>query len=197
MAIVALSSVLSACGGSDEEPTSSPTKTSSAPAATTPAPTPTVPAQPVGANGVTYEIQNWDQHAADPAVLAWKQTMEAVGGSTNTGKLLEPVTAGMAKRVLRPYVQSLGEAWDGGWTLQPVGKVRIDSAATTGNKAKLVTCLWGPSISYYDKDDQPVGASSVDEIKVWSRQQVEMTSRDGRWIISKLEFKDTCPGEAP
>jgi len=198
-AIVALSGALAACGGgSDDEPKASPTKTSSAPAATTatPEPAPTPAAQPQGASGVTYEIQNWDEYSADPAVLAWKQTLEAIGGSTLAGKLLEPARQGMAKRVLRPYVQSLNEAVDGGWTLQPVGKVKIESAKPAGNRSELVTCLWGPTVNYY-KDGKPVGSASVAELEEWVRQEVTMTLKDGRWIISKLEFKDTCSGGAP
>jgi hypothetical protein len=146
---------------------------------------------------VTYEIQNWDEYANDPAVLAWKQTLEAVGASTNSGKLLEPVRQGMAKRVLRPYVQSLQEAWDGGWHVEPVGKIKIESVETSATKSRLVTCLWGPTTAFLQKDGKPVGGGTVKELAGWSKQSVDLSLRDGRWIITKLSFLEDCSGGAP
>lgn len=196
-AVVMLSGALSACSGSDDDPEPSPTKTSSAAPATTPAPepTPAVVTQPPGANGVTYEIQNWDEHATDPAVLAWKQTLEAVGGSANSGKVLEPVRAGMSKKVLRMFVSSLQQAKRGNWHVEPVGKVRIESAETTSSRSKLAVCSWGPSTVYLTEDGKsPDGDENLD---VWSKQTFELALRDGRWVITAAASDGTCPGGAP
>ena len=191
---------LGACsgGGSDEDPKASPSKAPSAAPATTIAPPPQPPAQPTGANGVTYEIANWDQYATDPAVLAWKQTLEGVGGSVGARKVLAPVTTGMSKRVLRPYVQSLENAWKGGWTVQPIGKVRIESVTPSGStKSRIISCQWDPSIVFYEKGGAPVGAKSVKDISAWSKQQVDMRLRGGRWIIATSKFDGECPGGPP
>jgi hypothetical protein len=194
------SSTLAACGSnSDDEPKTAPTKTatSAAPATTTPAPAPTPAAQPQGANGVTYEIQNWDEYATDSAVLAWKQLLEAVGGSTNSGKVLEPVRRGMAKSVLRPYVQSMEQAWDNGRTVPGDAKVKVESATTSGNKAKLVMCLWAPSTVLYEKNGDATGGTSAKDLAAWTKQTVDLTIRDGRWVVTKIDFPGTCDGAAP
>ena len=196
-ALVALSGVLAACSGGSDEPKADPTKaaTSAAPATTTPAPAPTPAAQPQGANGVTYEIQNWDEYATDPAVLAWKQTLEAVGGSANSGKVLEPVRTGTSKKVLRTFVSSLQQAKSGNWHVEPVGKVRIEAAETTSNRSKLTVCTWGPSTVYLTKDGKsPDGDENFD---VWFKQTFELALRDGRWKITAAASDGKCSGGAP
>ena len=137
---VVLSVGLGACSGgsSDDDPKARPSTTPSASPAATTAPPPQPSAQPTGAYGVTYEIQNWEQYATDPAVLAWKQTLEAVNGSIGAGKVIEPVRTGLSKRALRPYVQSIENAWKGDWTVQPIAKVKIESVTTAGPSK---TCL--------------------------------------------------------
>jgi hypothetical protein len=199
-ALVALSSVLAACsGGSDDEPKADPSKTatSSAPEPTTPAPAPTPAAQPQGANGVTYEIQNWDEYASDPAVLAWKQTIEGFAGSIGAGKVLEPVRAGMAKRVLRDYVRSFDQATDNNWHVEPVAKVKVESAETTADRSRLVVCLWAPSTAFIKENGEPAGDSTAEDIKVWSKQNLDMVSKDGRWVISTFKYDGECSGGAP
>src|SRR4051794_36772762 len=101
--LVSLLGATSACGGSDEpDPTPKATKTAEA--------TPTPKAQPKGADGVTYEIQNWDKYADDPVVLAYKSTNEAIGASVNGRTILPAMREGLSKRGLRTYVPSLDEA---------------------------------------------------------------------------------------
>jgi hypothetical protein len=195
--MVAASGLGACSGGSDDKPATAPPKTSSAPDVTTPAPTPTIPPQPQGANGVTYEIQNWDQYANDPAVLAWKQTLEAFGASTNAGKVLEPMRAGMAKRVLRPYVESLEQAWSGGWHVEPVGKVKVESATTSGEKAELVTCQWAPTTAFLKKNGEAAGGASADATNIWAKQNLSMALKNGRWVITKFTYDGTCGGAAP
>jgi hypothetical protein len=198
-AVVVLSCGLAACSGSsDDKPDAAPAKTSSAPASTpTPAPAPTTPPQPQGANGVTYEIQNWDQYATDPAVLAWKQTQEAIAASANQGKVLEPMRAGLSKRALRDYVESIQQAWDGDWHVEATGKVRIESASTTGDRATFVACLWAPTTAFLRKNGLAVGADTAKDAEVWQKQNVQMAMRDGRWLITKFEYDGECSGGAP
>ena len=200
-AVVAVLSVsVGACGGgSDRESKASPSE-ATAPAAETSTPAPPAtpappPVQPTGAYGVTYEIQNWEQYATDPAVLAWKQTLEAVGGSVNSGKLLEPVRAGMSKKVLRRYVSSLKQAKSGGWHVEPVGKVTVESAETTASRSKLTTCSWAPSTVYFTKDDtSPDGDENFD---IWHKNRYELAVRDGQWTITSVESDGNCPGGPP
>ena len=98
-AVVAVLSVsVGACGvGSDGESKASPSRRRPRPPRRAPRPRRPrhlpPPAQPTGAYGVTYEIQNWEQYATDPAVLAWKQTLEGVGGSINSGQVRRAVRA--------------------------------------------------------------------------------------------------------
>jgi hypothetical protein len=193
---VLLSVTLGACsGGGSDDPKPSPSTSTSAIPATTPAPSPQPPAQPAGANGVTYEIQNWDQYATDPAVLAWKQTLEAFGGSINSGRLLEPVRAGMSKKALRLYVSSLEQARSGSWHVEPVGKVRIESAQTTGAKAKLTVCSWVQSVAFLTQDGtSPDGDENLD---VWLKDKYELALRDGRWKITSAVNDGKCPGGPP
>jgi hypothetical protein len=193
---VVLSVSLGACsGGSDGDPKASPSKTPSAAPATTTAPPAQPPAQPTGADGVTYEIQNWDQYATDPAVLAWKQTLEAFGGSINAGKLLEPVRAGMSKSALRLYVSSLEQARSGNWHVELVGKVRIESAKTTGDSSKLTVCSWVSSVAFLTKDGKsPDGDENLD---VWLKDKYELSLRGGQWKITSAVNDGNCPGGPP
>jgi hypothetical protein len=207
LAAAAVAAVLSvsvgACGGgSDGETKASPSK-ATAPAAETSTPaTPTTPppppVQPTGAYGVTYEIQNWEQYATDPAVLAWKQTLEAVGGSVNSGKVLGPVASGMSKRALRPYVQSFENAWKGKWTVPSLSKIRIESATPSGpSRTRVIVCEWSPSVNFYDKDVTPVGVSSDEDLAQWGKDTVDMRLKDGRWIIARFDIDGDCPGGPP
>ncbi|MET0819742.1 MAG: hypothetical protein ABWY58_02165 [Aeromicrobium sp.] len=194
---VVLSVSLAACsgGGSDDKPKASPSKTPSAAPATTSAAPPQPPAQPTGAYGVTYEIQNWDQYATDPAVLAWKQTLEAVGGSVNSGKLAEPVRTGMSKKVLRDYVSSLEQARSGNWHVESVGKVRVESAENSASRSTLTTCSWAPSTVYLTKDGKsPDGDENFD---VWLKNTYDLALRDGRWMITSSKSEGKCPGGPP
>ncbi|KQV74947.1 hypothetical protein ASC61_08015 [Aeromicrobium sp. Root344] len=190
VAVLALLLGVSACGSDDDKADPKPTKT-------TASPTPTTPVQPKGADGVTYEIQNWDAYADDPAVLAWKQAVEGVAGSTNARKVLPSMRQGLSKSVLRTYVASIKQAWKGDWHVDKVGDAKVQSVRTSGNQARMVVCVWNPTTVYYDKNNKPIGDPSRAELSTWARQKVTMRLTGGHWIMTAFKYSGKCPGGAP
>lgn len=196
MAVVALSSPLTACGGSDTEPDAPPTTATTSPDPTAPVTataTPELPMQPEGANGVTYEIQNWEPYANDPAVLAWKQVQEALGASTNEGRVIPALRDGSSKNALRKFAAAVDYSRKNDLHVPAVGIARVEKANLDGQTVKLTTCLWAPSISVYDNTDKIVGGKS----EYWYEQQVTMTKASGRWAVSSQVTEGECPGSAP
>ncbi len=183
--VAACVSGLAGCSGSDEKPDPKPTKTAS--------PTPTIPVQPKGASGVTYEIQNWEEYADDPAVLAWKTTFETLTGSTNKHKVLPAMRKQVSKKVFRQFVGGVNAAEQNGWHVKPVGKVKVGSAKTTGSDANLTMCLWGTSVGVYEKNGKYVGKPD----KFWLRQTAKLELSEGRWVLTSFTYKGKCPGGAP
>lgn len=189
MASVAAAALLlgvSACGGSDSDsPETKPTATTSA--------TPTGTPQPEGKNGYTYDILNWDAHADDPAVLAWKQTMELLGASTNQRKLLPALRDHVSKPVLRQFVSALNQANKNDLHLRSPAQVRVQSAKTTGSTARITMCLWGPTNGYYEKSGKYWGKPEV----FWFKQDAVLKSADGTWILDSFDYNGKCSGGAP
>lgn len=185
--LVSLLGGMSACGGGDDEPDSKPK------ASKTAAATPTPKAQPQGADGVTYEIQNWDKYADDPVVLAYKTTNEAIGASINGSTILPAMREGLSKRGLRTYVPSLDMAKKRKFHVLPLGKVKISSVTTKGSSARLVVCAWVPSVNYYDKNGKAVDNAA----KKWLKQNIGMRSRSGTWVLDTIKFSGNCKGGAP
>jgi hypothetical protein len=138
-AAVVLLSGLSACGGSDD-------KADPKPAASA---TPTTPVQPKGELGVTYDIQNWDTYADDPAVLAYKKTNEAVSASGNARRVLPAMREGLSRPLLRQYVATLNTVWKHRWHFLEEGSATVRSASSTSSRARLVMCEWKPSFAFY------------------------------------------------
>jgi hypothetical protein len=186
VAVGALLLGLSACGGSDDKADPKATKT-------TASPTPTTPVQPQGASGVTYDVLNWEDYSEDPAVLAWKTANESIAASLNHGKLLPGTRESLSKDVLRDYLPSLREAWKQHWHVKPVGQARIESASTSASTSKLVVCMWGSSVGFYDKKNAYVGKPE----NYWRKQNVGLTLSDGRWVLTSFKFNGKCPGGAP
>lgn len=185
--LVSLLGGVSACSGSDDKADPKPTATESTTAAPTPSP------QPTGADGVTFELQNWDDHADDPAVLAWKTTNEGIAASVNDGKLLPAARAGLTKRVLRLYLPSLQESWKQDWHVKKVGKARVESARTTDSSSRLVMCVWAPSTGFYDKKNTYVGKSE----NFWRKQRVKLALTGDQWVVTSFKFDGKCPGNEP
>ncbi|MEJ7634967.1 hypothetical protein [Aeromicrobium sp.] len=184
VALVALLSV-TACSGSDDEPQPKPTKSTSA--------TPAAPEQPEGADGVTYRIQNWDDYAEDPAILAWKQANEALAASINQGKVLPSLRRASSKSVLRENVTAVNNAKKNDWRVKKLGKVRVETADTVGSKATLLVCLWAPSVGLYEKDGSYYGDKEV----FWFRQDSTLKKTSGGWVVATSKYDGKCPGGAP
>ena len=186
VALATLLLSLSACGGSDGD--------KAEPESTKATPTTAGPVQPKGADGVTYDIGNWDKYADDPAVLAYKQVTEAVQASANRGKVLPAMRQGLSKPLLRQYTAVIQEAWKKKWQVADVGSATIRSASITGSKAHLVTCEWKPSFAFRDKNGRPI-AKTAD--LWWDKLDITLKSVSDRWIISAAKISGKCPGGAP
>lgn len=187
VAVAALLLGVSACSGSDGD------KADPKPTKTTASPTPTTPAQPKGASGVTYEIQNWDDYADDPAVLAWKTAFETLTGSTNAHKVLPGMSKQVSKSVLRQFVAGVDAAKKNRWSVKPVGKVKVGSAKTTASQSTLTMCLWGTSVGVYEENGEYVGKPD----RFWLKQTAKLTFSGGRWILTAFTYKGKCSGGAP
>jgi len=189
--LVGASSV--ACGA-EKKPAAEPEPEPSVSASVTPSATPSSPpTQPRGVAGVTYEILNWEKYAADPAVLAWKQTTEAAGASMNTRKVLPALRQGSTPSMFKLYLGNVQDGWANEWHVRPVAKILVQSATTGAKKSTLQVCLWDPSSVFYQKD-----GSAYDGVKEeWTRQIVGMTVQGTRWRVSSLETPGKCKGVPP
>jgi hypothetical protein len=188
VALAALLLGLSACGGSEDKADPEPTKTTASPT-----PTPTMPVQPKGADGVTYDILNWDKYADDPVVLAYKKTNEALNASINRGKVLPDARRGVTKARLRKFVANLQIAKKNDWHLPSVAKVKVRTSNVTGAKAVVTMCVWRPTIVVYDKANKVVGKLDV----WWDREVTKLTKSGDRWVMTARETKGKCSGGAP
>lgn len=188
IAALALLLGVSACGGDDDKADPKPTKTTASAS-----PRPTTSAQPEGADGVTYRIQNWDEHSDDPVVLAYKTTNEAYTASINQRKVLPAFRRGVANGFLRKVVGDMKFVKKKGWHLPDEVIVKVRTVRTTGTQAVLTMCVWRPSNSYYDKKNKVVGPTE----RWWDREITRLSQSGGRWILTKVDIKGKCPGGAP
>ncbi len=186
VAVAALLLSLSACGGSDDKADPKPTKT-------TASPTPTTPVQPKGADGVTYDVLNWETYADDPVVTAYKVTNEAISASINGRKVLPGLRAGVDKAYLRKTVDNMKFVEKKDWHVPSTASVKVDDVSTSGTSAALTACVWRPSYLYQDKNDKVVGSPD----KWWDKQITKFTKSGERWVLSSVELKGKCPGGAP
>jgi hypothetical protein len=186
-AVISAALLAASCSGggaeADAEPESAPT---SQEAPTGP------PPQPEGADGVTWEIQNWDEVFEDPAVLTWKQFNEALAASIQQGELLPDARELSTRDALQPYLDSFEYARSNDFTVKDLTYARIEESRLEGASATITACTWRPSSVLYDQDGEPV--SELDES--WSRQIVALAD-DGGWMIEDVEFDGECDGEDP
>ena len=187
VATLALLLGISACGSNDEADPK-PTKIT-----TSASPTSTTPTQPMGADGVTYEIQNWNRYATDPVVLAYKTTNEAYTASINQRKVLPAFKRGVSNNFLRKVVGDMKFVEKKGWHLPDEVVVKVRTVRTTGTKAVLTMCVWRPSNSYYDEKNKVVGPTE----RWWDHETTRLSQSGGRWILTKVDIKGKCPGSAP
>ena len=186
VAVAALLLGLSACGGSDDKADPKPTKT-------TASPEPTTPVQPKGADGVTYDVLNWETYAEDPVVMAYKVTNEAISASINARKVLPALRQGVGKAFLRTTVSNMKFVEQKRWHLPDVASVKVEDVSTTGSKTVLTACVWRPSYLYQDKNDKVVGTPD----KWWDKEITKLTKSGERWVITSVDIKGKCPGGAP
>lgn len=191
----ALALATSGCGGG-EKPAADPEPGASSPSATpstTASASPAATQQPPSSTGTTYDILNWDEYADDPALLAWKQAIEAGTGSLAQGKLLPGLREHTTPAMFRVYYANVATGLEQGWQVKPVAQVRAESSKTRGARTTLRLCLWSPTTSVYLKDGSPVGGGSVK--KEWNRQVVRVTSAGGRSRVADVNFNaGICKG---
>lgn len=189
---LALMTTLAACGGeekkqpsADDEPTSTPTVTE------TPSASPTAAAQPPSTTGATYDILNWAQYADDPAVLAWKKTLEALSGSLLRGKLQPDVRTYTDDKMFRLYSGQVQTGLDEGWTIKRVAQAHVESSRPAGGTRTMRICTWEPTASIYRKDGTP-----LEPVKdQWSRQIVTAKRSGDQWRLSDLKYEaGVCKG---
>lgn len=176
---------LSACNGDSDEPQATPEPTETTPTGP--------PPQPEGADGVTWEIQNWEDFADDEAVLVWKQYHEAGWASINEGELLPAARELSTREALQPLIDSYQYAQDNDFVVAETVKTKIEESSETETGADLVACIWSSSAELLDSDGDPVS----DVEPEWIRQVVTMAESDGGWIVEAATFDGTCSGGEP
>lgn len=187
---MALLGAMSACG-SDDEPKAASTTTATTPVATTPAPT--SPTQPQGSDGVTITIGNWEQHAEDPAVLAYKQLIEGIGASGNAGKIVPALRDVASKKVLRLYAPGLQQQWDNDWRVDEQGDAKILSSRASGSTTRIVACLWAPTTDFKDKSGKLINNQKAE----WHKQRATVSVAGGTAKVTTISQKGTCSGGEP
>jgi hypothetical protein len=195
VARVALAGLLlgvSACGGNDDEK-ADPKPTEPTSTQTTASPTPTTPVQPKGADGVTYDVLNWETYAEDPVVMAYKVTNEALTASINRRTVLPALRQGVDKAFLRTTVSNMKFVEQKRWHVPNIASVKVEDVSTTGSKAVLTVCVWRPSYGYYDKNNKIVGTPD----RWWDKQITRLTKSGERWVVTSVDTKGKCPGGAP
>ncbi len=178
---------VSACSGRDGD------KAAPKPTKTTASPKPTAPAQPKGAYGMTVDIENWDAHADDPAVLGYKKAAEASGGSMNQHKLVPGATKVLSKPVLRIVSGNVANGKRLRWSVPAVAHIKVVSSRTRGSEARLVTCQWAPSTDVLDRNGKLLGKVK----REWRKYSIKLKLKAGEWVLQPIKQVGTCPGGAP
>jgi hypothetical protein len=189
-AVLALAAVLMLGACSEDEPSAEPAPEPSPTASSSPsppaAPSPTAKPQPRSTTGATYDIVNWSQYSGDPAVLAWKKTLEAAAGSLVRGKLQPGLRGNTTEAMFRVYYRDVSTGLAEGWQVKPVAKVHVESSKARGaDRRVLRLCLWTPTSSVYDKNGAPLQPPLV---RQWARQSVGVNRVQGDWRVADLEY---------
>ncbi len=190
--LAALTVCLSACGG-EAKPTSdpSPSQTSTPTPSATPTPTPAT--QPQGQHGVTVKILNWDQYAAEPAVLAAKQLFEDLQASLNAGKLVPGLLGRLTGSARTELPAALQQARANNLRTRKLGYWRVRSVRNEGATSTVVFCAWRPSVDFYQSNGKPFGTIA----KEWKKSSAVLRKTGAAWKLSKLAVSGTCPGGPP
>ncbi|GAA2084952.1 hypothetical protein GCM10009821_28010 [Aeromicrobium halocynthiae] len=172
-------------GGGDTEPTPEPEPTETTPTGP--------PPQPEGADGVTWEIQNWDEYAEDEAVLAYKEWSEAISASVNTGELLPRARELASREVLDVYLDQLRFAEDNDLRSQARTLVRIARSESEAGTSTVVACIWSKSAELVTAD----GDYFSDEEPRWARQVAKVETDAEAPVLTEVDFDGNCRGEEP
>ncbi len=192
----ALLLVLAACGGDGSSAEPSPSESPEA-ESTSPSPSETEqagpPEQPRGKHGVTYDIQNWDEYAEEPVVLAWKQAREAGAASINQGEMVQEalrLNRGPARRQL---VAGAQQSWENNWHMKKVSAIRIQDVRQRGDRARVVSCEWAPGVSAYQQNGDAIAPVE----KEWRRAISQLRQQGEQWRITTGEYDGNCKGGPP
>lgn len=175
-------------GCSHDEPSPKPTRTT-----VTPSPTRTVPPQPDGADGVTYDVQNWEKYADDPAVLVWKQLSETLSASVNQGRLVPRASSLASRSMLRPILKNLRFAWSHDLRVRPVARVAVLRSQKNGTRTRLVTCSWDVSADYYRADGTFYGEPE----SIWHKDVWTVEQQGKVHLVTSLKPSGTCRLDPP
>jgi hypothetical protein len=180
--------VLAACSGGEEPKADRPPSaaTSDAPS---PSPTPTAPPtlQP-DLQGVDVRVQNLDRFAADPVVAQMRVMLAATVRTSNDDRVDPVLRATTGPRLLKQFVATAQQAWDGGWTSPTTMLTRIERSG----RGQLVFCLWTPSNSFR-KDGKEVRTAS----RTWTRGVLTVAGDPPDVRFTDLELRGTCDVPAP
>lgn len=172
-------------GGGEADPRPAPEPTEATPTGP--------PPQPEGADGVTWEIQNWDEYAEDEAVLAWKQFNEAVAASITNGEFLPAARDLSTAEVLADYSGSVDFAAANDYRSQRTTDVSIVDSTTDSGVATVVACVWSKSVELVASDGEYVS----DEDPQWLRQEADVELGSDSPVVTRVEYEGTCDDDEP
>lgn len=179
------------CGSEAPEAAAEPSPTASESPATSSPDSPNE--QPVGRYGVTYEIQDWDQHRDDVVVVGYKQAFEAFGGSVNTHQVTDGLQARFTKPLQRTLLGRIQFAWGADLHVDPVAKVRVLSSKRSGAKGSLTVCHWVDSADFKTASNTLYGKPEPG----WEKVEVDLVQRQRTWRVAQIDSVGRCPGGTP
>lgn len=177
--------------------------------ATTPSPTgaPTSAATPTtapssgtlsaqrGPTDVRFRLIGAERQGSAPVVAAYERFWVTSTQSIIAYALTDEFRTLVSRSIERDYAGKAVRDRGLGRTLRsrPVG--RLESVSTKGSTARLVGCLWGPSVAYYDAaTGKP--AEKVDTR--WFEVRATLQRENRGWIIDTIAATGAfCPGGAP
>lgn len=164
---------------------------------TMPSPSPTAttaPAQPSSSStsetlqtvgppvSVTFSLAGAGKQARTPEVAGYKAFMVAL----TTSSLTYTVNADLKAATTPDYVRELSRGISGNQAAgrnvrsKPVGRL----VGVKGGKGSAVvtTCLWGPSVAFYDNRT----GKPAEKLQKWFEVRVDMSKASGRWVVAAM-----------
>lgn len=196
--VCAASLVLGAAGCSSDDAEATPANEPGASDSASPAsadPTPVDPAdgQSPGRYGVTYAIQDWDEHRDDVLVVGYKLALESFAGSVNTHQVTEGLQARFTKPLQRTLLGRVQFAWRTDLHVDPVARVRVLDSERRGASGSLTVCHWVDSADFKTADNELYG----DPETGWEKVDIGLVQRQDTWRVATIDSVGRCPGGAP